>query len=434
MLIVNTASEWSDGELSELGEMLARALSDRGNRASLWRGWAEATAEPVFLTRLLDTQADRCPPFRVFFPLTFSDGFAADHPNVTVTALGGASAGRRFFADGADNVIPANISDISGLVSSGRLPIDVVLLQVSGPDETGRYNAGLGIEHLHAAIGRARLVITQVNPELPWTHGDTAIEPGAIDVLVPAAVPPIELPARPAGPIDRAIADHIARLVPDRATIELGLGAIPQAVTRALGRKQGLGVHSGAIGDGIADLMEAGIVDNRHKEIDPAVTVATMLMGTSRLYRFADRNPAIQIRGPRIPMTRWCWAISAASSRSMVRSRRPYRSGQRRDRTGKTYRSCRRANGFYTCRQPGRGGAFDHRVQSTDRQRTRSRIVAKLADGIVTTPRAEADLVVTEHGIAELRGRTLAERTRALVAVADPAFRAELERASQRLV
>ena len=112
----------------------------------------------------------------MFFALTFSDAFGADHPNVTVTALGGASAGRRFFADRADNVMPANISDVSGLVSSGRLPIDLVLLQVSGPDETGRYNAGLGIEHLHATIGRARLVIAQVNPELPWTHGETAID------------------------------------------------------------------------------------------------------------------------------------------------------------------------------------------------------------------------------------------------------------------
>jgi acyl-CoA hydrolase len=140
----------------------------------------------VFLTRLLDAQAERCPPFRLFFALTFSDAFGADHPNVTVTALGGASAGRRFFADRADNVMPANISDVSGLVSRGRLPIDLVLLQVSGPDDTGRYNAGLGIEHLHATICRARLVIAQVNPELPWTHGDTAIEPGLIDVLMPA--------------------------------------------------------------------------------------------------------------------------------------------------------------------------------------------------------------------------------------------------------
>src|SRR5260370_8111415 len=164
-------------------------------------GWAEATAEPVFLTRLLDAQAERCPPFRLFFALTFSDAFAADHPNVTVTALGGASAGRRFFADRADNVMPANISDISGLVSSGRLPIDLVLLQVSGPDATGRYNAGLGIEHLHVAIGRARLVIAQVNPELPWTHGDTPIDPTPIDVLVPAAAPPIALPTLPPAPL-----------------------------------------------------------------------------------------------------------------------------------------------------------------------------------------------------------------------------------------
>jgi len=136
-------------------------------RAGETIGWAEATAEPVFLTRLLDAQAEGCPPFRVFFALTLSDGFAADHPNVTVTALGGAGAGRRFFAGRADNVIPANISDISGFVSSGRLPIDVVLLQVSGPDETGRYNAGLGIEHLHAAIGRARLVIARPSADLP---------------------------------------------------------------------------------------------------------------------------------------------------------------------------------------------------------------------------------------------------------------------------
>jgi acyl-CoA hydrolase len=404
-------------------------------RAGETIGWAEATAEPVFLTRFLDAQAERCPPFRVFFALTFSDGFAANHPNVTVIALGGASAGRRFFANRADNVMPANISDISGLVSSGRLPIDVVLLQVSGPDETGRYNAGLGIEHLHAAISRARLVVAQVNPELPWTSGDTTIEPAAIDLLVPAAAPPMELAARPAGRIDRTIADHVARLIPDRATIELGLGAIPQAVTRALGYKQGIGVHSGAIGDGIADLMEAGIVDNRHKEIDPAVTVATMLMGTSRLYRFADRNPAIQIRATSYTHD----ALVLGNFRRFV----AINGALEVDLTGQVNAETARGRhiglvggqmDFIRAANRAEEGRSIIALQSTDRERTRSRIVAKLADGIVTTPRAEADLVVTEHGIAELRGRTLAERARALVAVADPAFRAELEQASERLV
>src|ERR1700730_14029839 len=127
-----------------------RRLIGRGETV----GWAEATAEPLFLTRLLDAQAERCSPFRVFFPLTFSDSLAAGHPNVTVTALGGAGAGRRFFAGGADNVVPANISDVPVLVASGWLPIDIVLLQVRGPDDAGRYNARLGIEHLRAAIGR----------------------------------------------------------------------------------------------------------------------------------------------------------------------------------------------------------------------------------------------------------------------------------------
>jgi acyl-CoA hydrolase len=180
----------------------------------------------VFPTRLLNAQAENCPPFRVFFPLTFSDSFSAAHLSVTVTALGGASAGRRFSADVDDDVIPANISDICGLIAGGRLPIDIVLLQVSGPDEAQRYNAGLGIEHLHAAIGRAPLVIAQINPELPWTYGDTMIDQGVINVLVRASEPPIELSARPPGPIERAIADHVARLIPDRATIELGFGSI----------------------------------------------------------------------------------------------------------------------------------------------------------------------------------------------------------------
>ena len=177
---------------------------------------------------------------------------------------------------------------------------------------------------------------------------------------MPAAAPPIELPARSAGPIERTIAEHVARLVPDQETIELGLGAIPETVTYALSGKRGIGVHSGAIGDGTADLMEAGIVDNRHKEIDPGITVATMLMGTRRLYRYADRNRSICIRAT----------------------------------------------------------SYTHD--------------ALVADGVVTTPRAEADLVVTEHGMAELRGRTLAERAQALIAVADPSFRSELVKASER--
>jgi acyl-CoA hydrolase len=398
-------------------------------------GWAEATAEPALLTRLLDRQAERCPPFRIFFALTFAADFRPDHANVTVTAMGGASAGRRFFAAGAANVIPANISNLCGLITAGRPRIDVVLLQVTGPDPAGNYNAGVGIECLREMMAGARLVMAQINPLLPWTEGDTLIEPGLIDMLVPASHPVLEVPARTIGAVEEAIAMHVARLVPDRATIELGIGQIPEAVTRALGGKRGLGVHSGAIGDGVADLIEAGVIDNRHKEIDQGITVATMLMGTRRLYDFADRNPKIHIRSPRythdalvLGNFRRFVAINGALEIDFTGQVNAETSGGRHvGVVGGQMDFVRAANHAAE-------GRSVIALPATSRDRKQSRIVARLADGVVTTPRAEADCVVTEHGIAELKGRTLAERVRALIGIADPAFRPELERASGCLI
>jgi acetyl-CoA hydrolase len=398
-------------------------------------GWAQATAEPVFLTRLLDEQAPRCPPFTVFFALSFAEGYRGDHPNVTVTSFGGGAGGRRFFAGGAGRMIPANLSDLCALVEGGRPRIDIVLLQVSGPDAEGRYNAGIGIEALGEAMAGARLVIAQLNDRMPWTEGDTVIEPGLIDIIVPASHPLIEYRTPALSPIEEAIAANVARLVPNRATIELGYGAIPEAVTRALGRKQGLGVHSGAAGDGVMRLMQAGVVDNRHKEIDPGVTVAMMLMGSPELYAFAERNPRLHIRSPRythdalvLGQFRRFVAINSALDVDLYgQCNAETAAGRLIGLTGGQVDFVRAAN-----RAP--EGRSVIALQSTNRDRSKSRIVARLPDGIVTTARADADCVVTEHGIAELRGRTLAERAEALIAVADPAFRAELRRESERVL
>jgi acyl-CoA hydrolase len=245
----------------------------------------------------------------------------------------------------------------------------------------------------------------------------------------------LELPARDFGPIERAIAGHVARLVPDRATIELGIGLIPQAVTAAFGAKRGLGIHSGAIGDGVAELMRAGVVDNRNKEIDPGVTVTLMLMGTRRLYDYADRNKLIAIRSPRYTHD----AVVLGNFRRFV----AINSALEVDLTGQV--NAETAQGrhiglvggqmdFVRAATRAPEGRSIIALQSTSRDRRHSRVVPRLADGVVTTPRADADCVVTEHGIAELRGLTLAERARALVAIADPAFRPELEAASGRLL
>jgi acetyl-CoA hydrolase len=349
--------------------------------------------------------------------------------------LGGVAAGRRFFAGGAGNVIPANISDLCGLIAGGDPKIDVVLLQVSGPDADGNYNAGIGIECLREMIARARLVIAQLNPSLPWTEGDTLIAGALIDILVPAAYPPLELPVPKIGPVERAIAAHVAHLVPDRATIELGIGRIPEAVIAALGKKRGLGIHSGSIGDGIAELMAAGIVDNRHKEIDAGITVTLMLMGTRRLYDFADRNKLIAIRSPRythdalvLGNFRRFVAINSALEIDLT--------GQVNAETvaGRTVGLTGGQMDFVRAANRALEGRSIIALPSTSRDGRHSRIVTRLADGVVTTPRAEADCIVTEHGIAELRGRTLAERAQALISIADPAFRAELQRASGQLV
>jgi acetyl-CoA hydrolase len=398
-------------------------------------GWAQSPAEPVLLTRMLGEQALRCPPFRVFFALTFASDFPSDLPDVTVIACGGAGAGRRFFAGGAGNVIPANVSGRCDMIEAGRPRVDVVLLQVTGPDAEGRYNAGLGIECLREMMAGARLVVAQVNPALPWTEGDTLLEPGLIDLLVPEEHPVLELPARAIGPVERAIAANVARLVPDRATIELGIGLIPEAVTAALGDKRGLGIHSGAIGNGVADLMTAGIVDNRHKEIDSGVTVTLMLMGTRRLYDFADRNPLIRIRSPRythdalvLGNFRRFVAINSALEVDLTgQVNAETAQGRNIGLTGGQMDFVRAAN-----RAP--EGRSIIALPSTSRDPRHSRIVARLPDGIVTTPRADADCVVTEHGIAELKGRTLTERAEAMIAIADPAFRADLQRAAERLL
>lgn len=321
------------------------------------------------------------------------------------------------------------------LIAGGHPKIDVVLLQVSGPDGAGKYNAGLGIECLREAIAGARLVIAQINPSLPWTAGDTLIDGGLIDILVPATHPVLELPAPRIGPVEERIARHVASLVPDRATLELGIGRIPEAVTAALGKKRGLGIHSGAIGDGVADLMASGIIDNRHKEIDAGVTVTLMLMGTRRLYDFADRNAQIEIRSPRythdalvLGHFRRFVAINSALEIDLTGQLNAETLGGRSvGLTGGQMDFVRAAN-----RAP--EGRSIIALPSTSRDKAHSRIVARLADGVVTTPRAEADCIVTEHGVAELKGRTLAERAQALIGVADPAFRAELQRASEKLV
>lgn len=397
--------------------------------------WLGGTAEPVALVTRLAGQAAQCAPFSVLLGLSLGEALSERPPNMSVRAFGGAGTNKRFFPASAGGVLPCNVSNLCQWVAARDLRVDVVLLQVTGPDARGQYNVGPCVQYLREAIDVARVVVAQVNAHVPWTEGDTLIDGERFDMLVHADTPLVQVPPAAAGPIPTQIGDYIASLVGDRSVIQLGLGAIPDAVTRALASRRGLGVHSGVIGDGVLALIEAGAVDNRHKEIDEGVSVTMALHGTDRLNAFAARNKAVSIRSPRYTHDP---AVLARLSRFVA-----INSALEVDLTGQVNaetalgRHVGMVGGqvdFVRAAMRSPGGRSIIALASTAGRGAHSRIVPRLKDAVVTTPRADADVIVTEHGIAELRGRTLEERAHAMARIAAPAFRNELMAAAARLV
>jgi acetyl-CoA hydrolase len=395
--------------------------------------WSAGPMEPVHLLGVLERQVDRAPSFSVFVNLALQSGIDAAKlaSRARVTALGGAVTNRRFQEIGAMDVLPVNYSALPDLVASGRLPIDVVLLQVA-PDGA-MFNLSLMLDHLAEAVPRARVVIAEVNDRLPVTFGETGVDAADIDQVVRVSRAPFELPARPTRGIERDIAAHVCRLIDDGATLQVGLGALPDAILLGLCGKRDLGLHSGTLGDQAVELVEAGVITNARKPIDTGKCVTGTLLGSQRVYRWAHRNPLLEMRSPRhthdilvhaaIPkMTGINTALEVDLTGQMNAE---IAAGQHVGMIGghgDFMRGCLRSPG-------GRGIVA---LESTARNGTVSRIVPSLSGGIVTTARSDADTVVTEYGIAEMRGRSVSERARQLIAIAHPDFRKSLSEAASR--
>ena len=393
--------------------------------------WSAATVEPVALLALLDRQLDRVARGSVLLNVSLTKSIDAARlaARMQVTALGGAGTNRRFQEIGALDVLPVNYSMMPDLVAQGRLGIDVVLVQLAADGPA--YNLSLMVDHLADAIPRARTVVAEVNDELPITFGETSVLAGDIDHRVSVSRPPIEVPARPAGDIEKAIGAHVGRLVADGATLQVGLGALPDAVLECLVGRRDLGIHSGTIGDRVAELVEAGVITNSRKPIDTGKCVTAGLIGSRRLYRWAHRNTGLELRSPRYTHDNLVHAlipnlvgINTALEVDLTGQMNAEVAGDRHvgmvGGHGDFLRGCLRSPG-------GRGIVA---MESTARGGTISRIVAGLSRGVVTTARSDADIVVTEYGIAELRGRTVCERARQLIAITHPDFRRGLSEAA----
>ena len=227
----------------------------------------------------------------------------------------GSGANRKLARASVLDILPAHYSQLPELIRSGTLRIDVVMLQVSPPDEHGRYSLGLAREYLVEALKHARAIVAEVHPDVPWTYGGPFLRDADIDLLVGSDTPFPDAAATMPGPVEQAIGQHVASLVEDGATLQTGIGAIPDAVMAALHDKRDLGVHTGSIGDGVAALCEAGVVTNARKTIDAGITVGGVIIGSARVRCFAHRNPALELRG-----TEYTHNPRAAPNRSLRRN------------------------------------------------------------------------------------------------------------------
>ncbi|MBD9417186.1 acetyl-CoA hydrolase/transferase family protein [Pseudomonas sp. PDM16] len=394
--------------------------------------WGQANAEPLPLTTALMAQRQRIGRFRVMLGIANSSTCRPEHADcIDFLAYCGAGANRELANAGVLDILPCHYSQLPQMIRSGALRIDVLLLQLAPADSNGRYSLSLAHEYLLPALDTARVVIAEVNQQAPRTFGERTLGADDIDYILHTDRAPLENPPSRIREADAQIAWHIAGLVEDGATLQMGIGAIPDAVLGALADHQDLGVHSGSLGDGVAQLMQSGAITNARKSLDRGVSVGGILLGSRLLHDFAHDNPAILLRSTAYTHDP---DVLAAQSRLVA-----INAAVEVDLSGQVNSEV--AAGSYIGAV---GGALDF-LQGARRSRgglpiialpstagSTSRIVARL-NGPATIPRSEAGLIVTEFGIADLRGKTMKERLQAMLDIASPQHQDQLERELSRM-
>jgi len=344
---------------------------------------------------------------------------------------------RQAVNEGRADFTPVLLSEFTLLFKNGHLPLDVALVHLSPPDEHGFCSYGVEVGLTKAPAESARIIIAEVNQQMPRTLGDAFIHVSKLTHAVPVDYPLVEFDMASSGDNELAtrIASHIADLIPDGATMQMGIGAVPDAVLKFLYDKQDLGVHTELFSDGVIDLVEAGVITNARKTLHPGKIVAGFIIGTKRLYDFADDNPIIELHRTEYVNDPF---VVAQNYRQVA-----INSAIEIDLTGQV---CADSIGTYL--YSGVGGQLDFiyvasrseggvaiiALPSTAKGDQLSRIVPTLKPGAgVVTTRNHVHYVVTEFGVAQLYGKTIRERTRELINVAHPKFREELSKTAREL-
>jgi acyl-CoA hydrolase/GNAT superfamily N-acetyltransferase len=336
--------------------------------------------------------------------------------------------------EGRADFLPVFLSEIPELIRSRRVPVDVALIQVSSPDRHGYVSLGVSVDIVRAAVDTAALVLAEVNPRMPRTHGDSFVHVREIDHLVAVDRPLLELTHEPPGEVEREIGQYVASLIPDCATLQAGIGKIPEAVLAALADRRDLGVHTEMFSDGFMKLVEAGAVTGRAKTRWPGKLVTSFVMGSRGLYEWVNDHPAVEL----LPSDITNDPATIAQNDRMVSVNSALAvdlTGQVASDTlmGRFFSGIGGQVDFVRGAARSRAGRAIIALCSTAKGGAVSRIVPALEEGAgVVTSRGDVRFVVTEYGVAELWGKTIRERARALIDIAHPHFRAELLAAAKQ--
>lgn len=338
---------------------------------------------------------------------------------------------RRAMKEGVADTIPCFLGEVPSLFRSGLIPVDVTFLNVSEPDENGYCSYGISADIAFSGAECSKVIIAQVNKYMPHLYGDPLIHVSQITAMCRCDVPLVEVPTPVPNEIETKIGNYVASEIPDGATLQIGVGGIPNAVINALRHHKHLGLHTEAITDGVLPLIESGVIDNSLKKVLPGKSVGSLVLGSRHLYDFVDHNPDFVIRDV-------AWTNDPQIIRQNPKAM-AINSAVEVDLTGQI---C--ADSIGETIISGVGGQHDFMYGAALSEggkcfialpsmtnKGQSKIVARLAPGAgVVTTRFQAQYIVTEHGVAFLRNLPLADRAKALIKIADPSVREDLERAA----
>jgi acyl-CoA hydrolase len=392
--------------------------------AGVW--WGQAAAEPRPLVSALMAQTERVGPLRFFTGLSWNDQLAVSMPDAgSMVSYGGLGQLGELSKAGRLDIVPCHYSALPRMFAERRLPCDVGLIQVSPPNADGMCSLGVGVDYVADAIAHTPVLIAEINTQMPKTQGTAPIPIGRFSATITTDRPLPEETHRPPGEADRAIASHIAELIDDGDTMQLGVGSLGSAILDALSSHRNLGVHTGMLTDGLAELIDQGVITGSRKEIDTGRAVAGTALGSAELYKRAGDLPVSFL-----PTS----YTHAPQVLSQLRSLVSVNFAVEVDLTGQVGAEVSR--GVYIGAV---GGQVDFARAATltgkrsiialrATSRGASTIKPALEGGVVTTARSDVDTVVTEHGVADLRGCSLSERATRLCAIAAPEFRDQLKR------